>query len=88
MDPGLPFHPDASSLDRVVSLAWRGHGPQIYLNEGCGAFVVCGSLTVGGLPMKRQRWTRMLALAVAATVVAAAVGNADDTKRYPRMWQM
>lgn len=38
--------------------------------------------------MKRQRCTRMLALAVAATVVAAAVGNADDTKRYPRMWQM
>jgi hypothetical protein len=30
----------------------------------------------------------MVALAVAATVVAAAVGNADDTKRYLRMRQM
>jgi hypothetical protein len=38
--------------------------------------------------MKRQRWTRMAALAVAATVVAAAVGNADDAKRCPRMRQM
>jgi hypothetical protein len=38
--------------------------------------------------MKRQRWARMAALAVAATVVAVAVGNADDTKRYPRMRQM
>jgi hypothetical protein len=37
--------------------------------------------------MKRQRRTRMAALAAAATVVPAAVGNADDAKRCPRMRQ-
>lgn len=38
--------------------------------------------------MKRQRWARTAVLAMAAAVVAVAVGNADDIKRYLRMRQM
>jgi hypothetical protein len=38
--------------------------------------------------MRRRRYARIAALALAAAVVAVTAGNADDIKRYLRMRQM